>query len=152
MLVLSREASLPSRCVRCNEPSAEPTKSRKVYWHSPWLYLLILLNILIYALVAIIVRKKAVVAPGLCSPHKKRRRIGIAIAWALLLAGCALLIMGSANGGPAGMSAGILLILVALLVGVSVVRILRPNRIDAQYIRLKGCGSAFLDSMPPFRG
>lgn len=152
VLVLSREASLPSRCVRCNEPSAEPTKSRKVYWHSPWLYLLILLNILIYALVAVIVRKKAVVAPGLCSAHKKRRRIGIAIAWALLLAGFALVIHGAVNGRAAGTFAGIVLILIALLVSVSAVRILRPNRIDAKYIRLKGCGSAFLDSMPPFPG
>src|SRR5579872_5285818 len=79
VLVLSREASLPPRCVRCNEPADEPTKSRKVYWHSPWLYLLILFNLIIYAIVAAIVRKKAVVAPGLCSAHKKRRRIGITI-------------------------------------------------------------------------
>lgn len=152
VLVLSREAWLPPRCVKCNEPAEEPTKTRKVYWHSSWLYLLILLNIVIYAVVAAIVRKRAIVAPGLCTAHKKRRRLGIAIAWALLIAGVALLIMGVANGEAGGIAGGPLLILVAILVSMSTTRILRPKRIDAQYVRLKGCGPAFLDSMPPFAG
>jgi hypothetical protein len=152
VLVLSREASLPSRCVRCNEPAEEPTKSRKVYWHNPWIYLLIVVNLLIYAVVALIVRKKAVVAPGLCSVHKRRRRIGIAIAWAVFLAGVASICMGVRNGDSAGLGGGMLLILLSALAGVIVSRILRANRIDAKYVRLKGCGSAFLDSMPPFPG
>jgi hypothetical protein len=141
VLVLSREALLPGRCVRCNEPAEEPTKSRRVYWHSPWIYLLIIINLLIYLVVALIVRKKAVVAPGLCSAHKRRRLVGIAMAWTLLLAGIALLFIG-----------GTLVIVAALVVSVSVARVLRPKRIDAQYVRLKGCGVAFLDSMPPFPG
>ena len=148
VLILSRDASLPPRCVRCNEAAQEPTKNRKVYWHSPWLYLLIILNILIYAIVATIVRKKATVAPGLCLAHKKRRRIGIGIAWTLLLGGFALLF----SGKPAGLVFGILLILIAILVSMSVTRIVRATRIDAQYVRLKGCGPAFLDSVPPFPG
>ena len=152
VLVLSREASLPSRCVRCNEPAEEPTRTRKVYWHSPWLYLLIILNLLIYAVVAAIVRKKAIVRPGLCSAHKRRRRIGIAVAWTLLLGGVALLLMGVGNGRPDISFSGILAIIAALIVSANVTRILRANRIDAQYVRLKGCGPAFLDSMPPFPG
>lgn len=152
VLVMSRDASLPPRCIRCNEPAQEPTKNRKVYWHSPWLYLLLILNLLIYAIVAAIVRKKANVAPGLCYAHKKRRRIGIAIAWTLLLGGVALLSLGVAGGESAGIAGGTLLILVALLVSISVTRILRATRIDAQYIRLKGCGPEFLDSIPPFAG
>ena len=152
VLVLSREASLPARCVKCNEPAEEPTKTRRVYWHSPWIYGLIVVNFLIYAVVALIVRKKAVVAPGLCSAHKRRRRIGIGIAWTLLIAGLALLFMGIGSGKPGGTLAGILLILVAAVLSTIVTRILRPKRIDAQYVRLKGCGGTFLDSMPPFPG
>jgi len=152
VLILTPEASLPSRCVRCNEPSEEPTKSRRIYWHSPWLYLLILANILIYAVVAVIVRKKAVVAPGLCSAHKKRRRTGIAVAWTLLIAGLALMLMGIESGKAVVAVVGLLLILVALLVSTNVTRIVRAKRIDTQYIQLKGCGAAFLDSMPPFAG
>lgn len=151
VLVLSPEATLPHRCVKCNEPAEEPTKSRKVYWHNPWVYALVLINLLIYAVVAVIVRKKAVISPGLCSAHKTRRRVGIAIAWALLLVGVALLMMG-VRSGPGAVAGGLLLMLVAALVSTSVTRILRAKRIDARYVRLKGCGTAFLDSLPPFAG
>lgn len=152
VLVLSREAgSLPNRCVRCNQPADEPTKTRKVYWHNPWLYLL-LFNLIIYAVVAAIVRKKALVAPGLCSAHKRRHRIGIAISWTLLLGSFAIMIVAGATNNGLGVAGGMLILLVALLVSVSATRILRPKRIDAQYVRLKGCGSAFLDSMPQFPG
>jgi hypothetical protein len=152
VLILSPDASLPSRCVRCNKPSEEPTKDRKVYWHSPWLYLLIIANILIYAIVAVIVRKKAIVAPGLCSAHKRRRRKGISFAWTLLIAGFALLFKSVTTRTGIGVLGGLLLILLAAIVSTIVTRILRPKRIDAQYVRLKGCGPAFLDSMPPFAG
>ncbi|HKD55205.1 MAG TPA: hypothetical protein VKB72_13400 [Steroidobacteraceae bacterium] len=152
MLVLLPDASLPHRCVKCNEPATEPTKSRKVYWHSPWVYLLILFNVLIYAVVAVIVRKKAVIAPGLCSTHKTRRRTGIAIAWTLLLVGVALLFTGIGQRNPGASFGGMLLILGAAVVSTAVTRILRAKRIDARYVRLTGCGTAFLDSMPPFAG
>jgi len=155
VLVLSLNAPLPHRCVKCNEPAEEPTKNRKVYWHNPWLYLLILLNILLYAIVALLVQRKAVIAPRLCSTHKSRRRIGIAIAWALLLSGVAILVLGagqSYRGGVVAVLGGLLLILVAAVVSTIVTRILRVQRIDAKYVRLKGCGTAFLDSMPPFVG
>jgi len=155
VLVLTLNAPLPNRCVKCNEPAEQPTKNRKVYWHNPWLYLLILLNILLYAVVALFAGRKAVIAPGLCSTHKSRRRIGIAIAWALLLSGVALLVWGigeSDGGGAVEVPGGLLLILVAAVVSTIVTPILRAQRIDAQYVRLKGCGTAFLDSMPPFVG
>lgn len=152
VLVLSPDASLPHRCVKCNEPAEEPTKSRRVYWHSPWIYLLILINILIYAVVALIVRRRAVIAPGLCSTHKSRRRTGMAISWTLLLAGAALMFMGVRSSSPGAGLGGVLLILVGVVVSSSVTRILRAKRIDARYVRLKGCGAAFLDSVPPFSG
>lgn len=152
ILVLSREASLPPRCVKCNEPADEPTKMRKVYWHTPWLYVLALLNLILYAIVVAIVRKKATVAPGLCSTHKKRRRMGIAAGWTLLIAGFALIGIGIADQQSVVIPGGILMVLAAVLVSAIATRILRPNRIDAQYVRLRGCGPEFLDSIPPFVG
>src|SRR5262245_18463351 len=74
LMVMVPDAPIPHRCVKCNDPVEEPTKTRKVYWHSPWLYLLLLFNVLIFAIVAAVVRKKATVAAGLCTLHKKRRR------------------------------------------------------------------------------
>lgn len=152
VLVLAPDALLPHRCVKCNEPAEEPTKNRNVYWHSPWLYLLILLNILIYALIALLVRRKAAIAPGLCHAHKTRRRTGIAIAWGLLFVGFALIIAGARGNSPGAAFGGVLLMLAAAIVSTVVTRVLRAKRIDAQYVRLTGCGTPFLDSVPQFPG
>ena len=45
--------------------SDEPTKMRKVYWHHPGVYALILINLIVYAIVAAIVRKRADTESGL---------------------------------------------------------------------------------------
>ena len=37
----------PTRCVKCNLPAVQPVKARWVSWHSPWLYFLLLLNLII---------------------------------------------------------------------------------------------------------
>jgi hypothetical protein len=152
VLVLLPDATLPHRCVKCNQPSEPPTRERKVYWHNPWIYLLVLVNLLIYAVVALIVRKKAVIAPGLCATHKARRRIGVALAWTLLAAGFVLVSVGFGQGSPNAGFGGIAVLLAAALAAVYLSRILRPQRIDSQYVRLRGCGTEFLESLPPFAG
>jgi hypothetical protein len=152
VLVLAADATLPHRCVKCNEPAQTPTKERKVYWHSSWVYLLIILNVLIYAVVALILRKKAVIAPGLCAHHKARRRVWLALVWAMVMAGLALVCMGIGQGSPPAGFSGLLLMLTSVLLAMFVARILRPQRIDVRYVRLKGCGGQFLESVPPFAG
>jgi hypothetical protein len=72
VLVMRKGGDLPHRCIECNEPSAAPLRRYKLSWHSPWLYLLLLLALLLYAIVAAIVRKTAVVHVGLCELHQRR--------------------------------------------------------------------------------
>jgi len=152
-LVMLPEADLPDRCVKCNKPAAPPTKPRRVYWHHWAIYLVVLINILIYAIVALIVRKKAVVAPGLCAWHKTRRAVALTIGWIGLLGSLALMTFGVAQSiNPAFAALGVVLLLVALLVLVGSSRIVYASRIDPDYIRLKGCKPDFLDSLPPFPG
>src|SRR5947209_12297282 len=57
-LVVHKGASLPDRCIKCNEPAEGLSLNRKLVWHQPWLYLLIIPSIWIYAVVALIVRQK----------------------------------------------------------------------------------------------
>ena len=64
-LVVARGAAFPRRCVKCNEPSEEPHKLRKVYWHHPAVYLLLLGYAILYIIVALIVRRTMEVNPGL---------------------------------------------------------------------------------------
>jgi hypothetical protein len=153
VMVMLPDAPIPQRCVKCNDPAEQPTKMRKVYWHSPWLYLLLLFNVLIFAIVAAVVRKKATVAAGLCTIHKKRRRAVLTIAWVGALLGIVLIFMGA--NSAAGIGAvlfGILVVLGAIIFGMIAGRVVVPTRIDDRYVRLKGCGEAYLDTLPPFPG
>jgi hypothetical protein len=153
VLITLMGAEMPRRCVKCNGPADEPTKARKIYWHHPALYLLVLINIIIYAIVAAVVRRKAFVSAGLCIEHKKRRRIALTCAWTGSLGGIVLVYVGMASSwGAWGAFLGVLLILGSVIGGLIFARIVYAKRIDKSYVRLRGCGSVFLDSLPPFSG
>jgi hypothetical protein len=153
VMVMVADAPIPHRCVKCNDPVEEPTKTRKVYWHSPWLYLLLLFNVLIFAIVATVVRKKATVSAGLCTIHKKRRRAVITIAWLGALLGVVLIYVGASTAAGGGAAAfGVLVILGSIIFGMVAGRVVIPTRIDDRYVRLKGCGEAYLDTLPDFPG
>ena len=150
VMVMLRGTEIPHRCVKCNEPADEPTKTRTVYWYSPWLLLLILLSIIIFAIVAMIVRKHAVVSPGLCADHKKRRRNVIAGAWIGVVAGFLLIYAGVSTSSGAQSAIGVLALLISIVVGIAMGRIVHAARIDTEYVRLKGCGKPFLETLPDF--
>lgn len=152
ILVLTPGSALPPRCIKCNAPALQPQKPRKVYWHQPWIYLLILLNVLIYLIVALIVRKQAVVAPGLCPNHRRRHWIGIAVGWSSLPLFFAMVIASAATDECLWGILGLVAFLAALVTGIILSRIVLADRIDADFVRLKGCGNAFLDSFPEFHG
>lgn len=151
VLVKLMGAEMPHRCVKCNEPADPPTKARKVYWHHPGLYLLLLINALIYVIVAIAVRKKAFVSAGLCKEHKSRRRIAMTLSWTGALGGIVLMYFGADSSfGIWGMIAGLVVILASIVGGLIFGRTVYARKIDKTYVRLKGCGIAFLDSLPQF--
>lgn len=141
---------LPRRCIVCNAPAEAPSRLRKMYWHSPWLYLLILVNILIYVVVALIARKSTRVSPGYCADHAARRTRNINI----FLIPAALLMTGSVGAafvspGPAlvlvlGFCFGVLLLIPAIIAA----RTVWPQRIDQHGASFAGCRRPFLDSLP----
>jgi hypothetical protein len=145
-LVMRAGSALPHRCVKCNEPAAQPIKSRWVYWHHPGWYLLILVNVLVYVLVALVVRKRSRIAPGLCSRHRRRRRVFLAIGWGGFFLGLAFFFPGPLETA-AGPAIGMLIILAAIITGMAGARIAYAARITKEEVRLKGCGAAFLDSL-----
>jgi len=148
VLVMRLGGAFPYRCIKCNEPSVEPRQRYTLRWHSPWLYLLILLAILLCAIVAAIVRKKSVVAVGLCARHHKRVLWGRIIGWGGFAFEIALIWAGLALDTP---SLGLTALLLALpwFIATTVVnRLVTPVRIDDRYLRLKGCGPEFLRSLP----
>jgi hypothetical protein len=152
LLIMARDdGDLPSRCVKCNEAADEPTKTRTVYWHHPGFYVVLLINVIAYVIVALIARKKAKVSPGLCLAHKQRRRLGLGIGWGGFLFGFIASSVAFGNDSP---GLGALLALATLgciIAGMIVSRIVYPKRIDDRYVQLAGCGEPFLAELPEFR-
>src|SRR5262249_31752161 len=95
-LVLRPGTVVPDRCVKCNSPANGSRLRRRLYWHPPLVYLLILVNLLLYVIVALVIRKRAVIDIGICAVHRQRRIIIIALSWSSILVGVAMLVYGIA--------------------------------------------------------
>lgn len=148
VLVMRVGSGLPARCVKCNQPALRPMKEKKLWWHHPAWYLLILINIILYAVVAMVVRKKATVALGICEDHDQRRRGLGYVAWTFFAVGIALMWAGISIERGALIAIGALGMLAAIIVGIISARSAYPTKITKEEIHLKGCGAAFLESLP----
>lgn len=153
-LVARCNSQLPPRCFRCNEPVFGLLKERTYSWHNGALYLLILLNILLYAIVAMIVRKRTRLRAGLCERHYRQRQKLMFAAWGSFVLSIALFIFSASYGDDMEplLIFSIILVLVAMVLGASASWKLRPERIGKQHARFKGCGKEFLNTLPRFRG
>ena len=147
VLFVSRSGDLPDRCVKCNGPAQRPTKERKFYWHSSWLYLLILLHLFVYVIAAMIVRKKVILSPGLCVQHSQKRRNLLLGAWGGFGAGLVTSFVAIGNGSIVTAVICFLVGLVGAIVAIMLARIVLPVGIDDHGARFKGCGPAFLESL-----
>ena len=152
ILVLRKGGAFPHRCIKCNAPSVEPKRRYRLSWHSPWLYVLILLALLLYAIVAAIVRKTAVVEVGLCARHQKRVLWGRIVGWGGLVVELLLVWAAIATQEPGYGLAALALALPWMIGGLTISRLLLPQRIDDKFARLKGCGPDFLASLPERAG
>jgi len=148
LLVMERGAELPERCVRCNSPARERI-TKTLYWHSPWLYLL-LVAWLLYLVTALLVRKRARVAAPLCLEHLKRRRATILGSWLTVLAGVVAFGVAMSSGSEVAWLyvVGVFALLGGMIAAAFAHRILMPKRIDDRHLWLKGAAPVFLNSIP----
>lgn len=151
VLYIAKGSDLPRRCVKCNGPVTPPVKRKTFYWHASGWYLLVLFNLLIYAIVAMFIRKKIQLSPGLCDEHRKRRNGRVA--GSLALAAVSFVGGVAAYGND---SAGLSLACFAGTLGALVLamfsgRTLYPVEINERGARFKGCGKAFLSSLSSSR-
>lgn len=80
LLVMSRDAELPDRCIKCNLPAHGYTLKRNLSWHAPWWFHC----------------KTARVFIPLCERHRRRRIRGIIVGWGLFVLGMAVIFGGAA--------------------------------------------------------
>jgi hypothetical protein len=158
VLVMHKLAPLPNVCLKSNQPATGRLK-RSLSWHHPAIYLLILLHLLIYIVVALIVRKTATIQIGLSDEWFARRRRRMLTAWALIFLSIGLFIGGAfhidgANGEvwPALlMIFSIVLLLGAAIYGLVSCRMVWPQRMTGDYIWLKGVNAEFLNRLEPWQ-
>jgi hypothetical protein len=145
LLVVRDGAPFPDRCVRCNEPAEGYRLKRTYYWHPPGWYLLILASVLIYAIAAMVVRKKATFAVSLCQRHRSRRVHFVALGIGIpVLALAAWIATGNDAMGPILVIA----ILVGLVLAIVGTQLMTPKRIEDGYAYLKGAHPEFLARLP----
>jgi hypothetical protein len=148
VLVFHVNAVLPDRCVKCNVPANGLRLPRRLSWHHPAWYLLILLHLLIYIIVALCIRKTARVELGICKRHLARRRVSIGIAWAMLLGSIGAIWLGIAYDWPLIGMIGLFMILASLIFAIVISRIVVPKKIDDSFVWLKGVDREYLARFP----
>jgi hypothetical protein len=147
-VVMNKEGTrLPKRCVVCNSAIAGDLVLHQFMWHPPWLYALLFVGLLPYALLAVPARKGARVEFGLCTSHQIRRRNGLVLAWTGVVLALIVLGLAERSGSAAGVWVGLLMLVALPVAGVRMARVAHPARIDDRLLWLK-VGAPFLASIP----
>jgi hypothetical protein len=123
---------------------------RVYYWHNPALYLVILAGVLVYLIVALIVRKSIRVRIPLCAHHAKRRSTGITIGLVLVVAGIADIFILNRFDVDGGIIA--LVTFALILTGIIFLAVMaspiRPRFIDQFRGEFIGFSPAYLQNIP----
>lgn len=150
LLVIRRVgARLPDVCIKTGRP-AGARMTREVSWYPQWVYAMLLLNALIFLIVAMVTRKRASVEFALSEDARERRKKHILI-------GVALMILGVAGFFGAGIHPAFILVgLVVLLTGIFWAligaRLLWATKMNDTHAWLKGANPELLAALPPWRG
>ena len=150
-VVMLQNASLPHRCVKCNEPSDQPTKVRSLYWIHPALYLLIFGGALILLIIYFVLRKRADVDAGLCERHKKRRLFALFYGWFGFFVGFLMLVTVAFDNAIYGWL-GLFLMISAIVVGMTMGRLVYAKKVTDVEARLGGFCKEYLDDLPEYPG
>ena len=142
---------LPPFCVKCGQPATDKPVVKRFSWHPPALYLLILFALLIYVIVALVVRKTVCIGVPLCAHHAQRRKVWVTLAWVLPVVGIAdaFVLPRLFNMDPGWI---VLLVVVFILGGLVIWAIagnpIRPQSIDTFSAEFSGFCDAFLEQIP----
>ena len=96
-LIASNRAILLPVCVKCGRPADGDRLKKSFSWHPRWVFVFVLIALLIYIIVALIMRKTISLDLPLCAAHRARYRT--------LRITAAVLILGSIGEIIAGLAA-----------------------------------------------
>ena len=147
-LVVEPGASLPDRCVKCNAPAEGFTKRFNLSWHHPAIYFTILAGVLIYVIVALIVRKTARINIPLCPRHRAKRRNIILIGLGVFLLGIVGFFTAAALDNGWYVLVGFVLFIGGIITMVVGSQTVTPALINERAAWLKGVCPDFLAELP----
>ncbi|TWT38225.1 hypothetical protein KOR34_31940 [Posidoniimonas corsicana] len=151
-LIVPFGAQFPDRCVKCNEPALGYKLRRDLAWHSPMIYLLLLLNILIYLVVAMAVRRKATVLVGLCPEHRSRRRWWQVVCTVLGVSAVAGLVAAAVLESGLLAIASVVLFVPTIVAAIITTPVVSAGCITDRHAEVRGCGREFLQALPGWDG
>ncbi len=151
LIVCPNDSRLPERCVVCNDSTNGHSMTKIVRWHHPAIYLVLLVNLLVYIIVALAVQKKAKLTFSLCQRHRVRRTNGLWLGYLGFFASLAAMFIGfdshADSLGPIFGVMGIAGAVIFPIAGFIMTNVLHSKRIKDGCAHLK-LGEPFVDSIP----
>jgi hypothetical protein len=151
-LIMSKDATLPDRCVKCNLPAQGSRLKRSLQWHHPILYVLIFAGLIIYLIVALIARKKAVIYVGLCQEHLAKRQRDVAIAWGIGALSLLCFVLTIVLNDATFLLGTLVFLIAAIIYAIAVARVVAPVKIDNNFVWLAGVNRDYVNSFPEWVG
>lgn len=152
VLVMGRKAQLPKRCVKCNRDPADYPLQRHLSYHSPVVYLTLLIGgPLLYLLVAVVTQRKAKVTVPICAHHRVSRTHHFFWAWGGVAFALLTFYAGMRSGEEWLFAAAVIPFCVFLGFAIYLSRVVVPVGIDKEYVRLKGVNSEYLEELPDWK-
>jgi hypothetical protein len=151
------DAEMPDVCMRCGAPAAV-RKDKTFSWYPGWVYVLLLVNLIVFAIVAMVLTKKKRVEVPLCEAHRNHwlwRQLIIAggLVAFLGLGFVTVIVMADSPPGRNSDLGGLLCVgtIVGLVVWLIVAGVLqatsiRPTEITDRGITLVGIAREFVDA------
>ncbi|MBN8458646.1 MAG: hypothetical protein J0M04_12490 [Verrucomicrobia bacterium] len=154
LLMVRDGAVLPDVCVVSNQPTGpgDWRKRVRLSWISPWLYLALLANLLVFLILSIVLRKSGWVTYSLSRRARMtviRKKAAAGIMFVMSIGLIVTAVTGSVSDDLVLTSVlGGLVMLIAALLILSRADAVRVARTKDGWFLVKGCGREFLDTFP----
>ncbi len=151
-LLVRKGTPLPDRCVKCNAPADGQRLKRVFSWHHPAVFALALAALVVYVVVALVVRQSITLQVGVCHEHLARRRFGIVVGWCGFLGGCAMIALSwmpeSRELFQLLLYAGLALLVSGPLFGLWRSQIVWARKVDKDFAWVGGVCHEYLAQLP----
>jgi hypothetical protein len=148
----------PEACLKCGRPTTQFVK-KTFSWTPGWVYVTVLINLLVFIIVAAVTTKTLKARVPMCDEHRKhwfwRNLILLGIIPVLIagIVGLVIAVESMRGGGEEWLLLGIpglILLCVVMAIVISLTAI-RPTKISERGVRLTGVSEAFVDAYEDYQ-